>query len=101
MDKKYLDSLFKEPLEKMVRNYIFSLDELLDDSDSSKMCFDKKYDFVKLHECLQLKEYIKVKYQIVDSVGKVKFFKEPVYITIPYLYLFAANYHHLKKMANN
>lgn len=83
MDTNYFFKIFKNDIEKLVRNYIFELDSKLSDDDINKFHFDKEWDYVKVYSIKYNITNLHITYQIFDRLtNNPKIFNEPVEMVI-------------------
>jgi hypothetical protein len=93
MDKKYLNQLFSDDIQKCVRNFIFELDKKLDDNDINKYNLDKEWDFLEISNFDYDNEFVSLDYRIISRISGVpKVFDEPVHIKIPIIHLIISNF---------
>lgn len=89
----YFFETFKEDIQKMVRNYIFELDNLRGDSSYS---LDKKYDYVEIYDFKETDNSLILTYRIFDKETKSpRFFDTPVEIKISKFHLLVTNFKYL------
>lgn len=83
---------FQEDLQKLVRDYIFTIDSLKDDDDLSKRFFTKKENYLQIFDYKETEHDVIVTYQIFQTSPNNISLEKPVTTTISKFHLLAVSY---------